>query len=80
MISVSELPAVNALLNASSAILLIAGFAAIKRRRRDLHRGLMLAAVGASILFLISYLYYHSQVGTTRFTGQGWIRPVYSPS
>jgi putative membrane protein len=77
MISVSELPAVNALLNASSAILLIAGFAAIKRRRRDLHRGLMLAAVGASILFLISYLYYHSQVGTTRFTGQGWIRPVY---
>ena len=37
----------------------------------------MLAALGASILFLAGYLYYHSQVGTTRFTGQGWIRPVY---
>lgn len=77
MISVSDLPAVNALLNATSAIVLVAGFIAIKRRRRNLHRGLMLSAVGVSTLFLASYLYYHSQAGTTRFTGQGWIRPVY---
>ncbi|HSG82743.1 MAG TPA: DUF420 domain-containing protein [Gemmatimonadota bacterium] len=77
MISVSDLPTVNALLNATSAIVLVAGFTAIKTRRKNLHRGLMLSAVGVSTLFLASYLYYHSQAGATRFTGQGWIRPVY---
>jgi uncharacterized membrane protein YozB (DUF420 family) len=37
----------------------------------------MLAAVGCSTLFLISYLIYHYQVGSVRFQGQGWIRSVY---
>ncbi len=37
----------------------------------------MLAAFGCSILFLISYLVYHFQVGSVPFKGQGWIRPVY---
>ncbi len=77
MISVSALPAVNAVLNGLSGLLLIAGYFAIRRRRVGLHRGLMLSALGTSILFLTSYLYYHSQAGSTRFTGQGWIRPVY---
>ncbi len=77
MISVSDLPTVNATLNGISAILVVAGFIAIKSGRRDLHRRLMLSALGVAVLFLTSYLYYHSQVGTTRFTEQGWIRPVY---
>jgi len=75
--SVSNLPALNAALNGVSALLLVAGYSAIRRRRKGLHRTLMLSALGASILFLSSYLYYHYHAGTTRFTGQGWIRPVY---
>jgi uncharacterized membrane protein YozB (DUF420 family) len=77
MISVGDLPAVNATLNGVSGLLLIAGFIAIKKRRTGLHRGLMISALASSILFLTSYLYYHSQAGTTRFTGQGWVRPLY---
>lgn len=77
MISVADLPTVNATLNGTSALLLSAGYLAIRGRRIALHRALMLAALVVSILFLISYLYYHSQVGTTRFTGQGWVRPLY---
>ncbi len=77
MISVADLPTVNATLNGTSALLLSAGYLAIRGRRVALHRALMLSALVVSILFLISYLYYHSQVGTTRFTGQGWVRPLY---
>ena len=77
MISVGDLPAANALLNGTCAVLLITAYAAIRQRRINRHRALMLSAAGVSVLFLISYLYYHSRVGTTHFTGQGWIRPVY---
>ncbi len=77
MISVSELPAVNATLNGLSGLLLVTGYVAIRGRRIRLHRTLMLCAVGTSVLFLISYLVYHYQAGTTRFTGQGWVRSVY---
>jgi putative membrane protein len=77
LISVSELPAINATLNGISALLLVAGFLAIRKGEIRVHRALMLSALGSSILFLASYLYYHAQVGTTRFTAQGWVRPVY---
>ncbi len=77
MISVTDLPTVNATLNGASALLLSAGYLAIRGRRIALHRALMLSALAVSVLFLISYLYYHAQVGTTRFTGQGWVRPLY---
>ena len=71
------LPALNAVLNASSALLLIAGHRAIRSGRRDLHRKLMISAFSVSVLFLISYLTYHAFHGTTHFTGEGWIRPFY---
>lgn len=77
MISLGDLPAVNATLNGTSAVLLVAGYLAIRQGRVKLHRALMLSALSASILFLVSYLYYHYHVGTTYFTGQGWVRPVY---
>jgi putative membrane protein len=77
LISFSDLPAVNAVLNGVSATLLISGFIAIRKGNRRTHRALMLSALGVSILFLVSYLYYHSQAGTTRFTAQGWVRSVY---
>ena len=77
MLSVSRLPTLNAALNALAAILLIAGYLEIRALRVRRHRALMLAAFAVSILFLVSYLVYHYHVGSVRFTGQGWIRPVY---
>ena len=75
--SVSSLPALNAALNSLSAVFLLAGFLFIKSRNPRAHRACMLTAFGCSILFLISYLIYHYQVGSVPFQGQGWIRPVY---
>jgi len=75
--TLSDLPALNASLNAVSAVLLTAGYQQIRRKKTSGHRICMLAAFTASSLFLISYLIYHSQAGTTRFLRQGWIRPVY---
>jgi protein SCO1/2/putative membrane protein len=74
------LPAVNASLNATCAVLLVAGFLAIRARRVTLHVVCMLIALGVSVLFLACYLYYHFVVldGTpTGFKGEGLIRPVY---
>ena len=67
----------NAALNTLSAVFLLAGYLFIKLKNQQAHRRCMLAAFGCSMLFLISYLVYHYQVGSVPFKGQGWIRPVY---
>lgn len=77
MLDIRYLPTVNAILNAISACLLIFGYAFIRKRNITAHRVCMLAAMVASALFLVSYLVYHSQVGATKFTQTGWVRPVY---
>ena len=74
---VTDLPAVNALLNGTSAALLLAGYVLIRQRRLDAHRRVMLAAVASSTLFLACYLVYHAQVGSVRFRGQGPVRTLY---
>lgn len=74
---ITQLPAVNATLNATSALLLIAGYFFIRRRKIFAHRDCMLCALVVSTLFLVSYLTLRYYAGMTRFTGQGWIRPVY---
>jgi len=74
---VHVLPTVNAILNTTSALLLIGGYVMIRNGRRETHRKLMLSAFAVSVLFLTSYLIYHAQVGSVRFQGTGWIRPVY---
>ncbi len=71
------LPTLNAVLNSTSAVLLVAGRFAIRRGDRELHRRLMLSALGVSVAFLVSYLVYHSLHGSTPFQGQGPIRTVY---
>jgi len=76
-LAVSDLPAVNATLNATCALLLCYGWWLIRGRRIAEHRRVMLAAFGTSSLFLISYLVYHAQVGSVRFTGQGPIQILY---
>jgi uncharacterized membrane protein YozB (DUF420 family) len=70
-------PALDASLNGASAVLLIVAHRMIKRGRIALHRTLMLTALTTSSLFLISYLYYHAHVGSVRFQGHGWSRPLY---
>ena len=69
--------ALNATLNGLSAILLTAGYAAIRSGKRELHKKLMISAFAVSSAFLVSYLVYHYRVGHVKFMGQGWIRPVY---
>jgi len=71
-------PALNAALNGASAILLAAGYAAIRSGKRQLHKKLMLTAFFVSCAFLISYLIYHYRIHQViHFQGQGWIRPIY---
>lgn len=75
--NLSYLPHVNALLNATSGVLLVVGFWFIMRRKIRAHLACMTGALAVSVLFLISYLVYHFNHGSTRFTGQGFVRPVY---
>ncbi len=71
------LPHLNAALNTTSALLLLAGFRFIRLGRIQSHRNCQVTAVISSTLFLISYLTYHYYHGATRFAGQGIVRPVY---
>jgi len=71
------LPTLNAILNATSGILIIIGYVMIRRKKVAAHRACMIGAVSASIIFLISYVIYHFNVGATRFAGTGWSRPFY---
>jgi putative membrane protein len=77
MLSVTDLPALNATLNGIAAIFLTIGYVFIRQRRIAQHRACMIAAFVTSTLFLISYLIYHANVGSRPFTGQGAIRVVY---
>jgi uncharacterized membrane protein YozB (DUF420 family) len=77
MLSVTDLPALNAALNATSAILLTSGYRFIRRRQITAHKRCMLAACATSALFLLSYLTYHYYIGSMPFRGQGWVRPLY---
>lgn len=75
--SISQLPALNAILNSVSAILLVTGYFFIRQKNIKAHRACMISAFAVSTLFLISYLTYHYYHGDTKFQGQGMIRPVY---
>ena len=77
MLALADLPALNAVLNATSAILLSAGYRFIRRRQITAHKRCMLTACVTSALFLMSYLTYHYYVGSMPFHGQGWVRPLY---
>jgi uncharacterized membrane protein YozB (DUF420 family) len=76
-VGAARLPAINAFLNGTSAVLLAGGFVFIRRKQVAAHRACMLSAFAASTLFLLTYLLHHYQVGSVPFRGQGWVRPVY---
>jgi len=69
--------ALNAILNGTSAVLLVCGYAAIPSAKMAVHKIFMVSAFWVSTAFLISYLIYHYRVGHVVFAGQGRIRPVY---
>jgi len=77
VIGIHDLPIVNATLNGTAAVLLTTGYVLIRQGRRDAHRRVMLAAFCVSIVFLISYLIYHSQVGSVHYPHPGTMRIVY---
>ena len=74
---VSSLPALNAVLNGTSAVFLVLAYRAIRRKDVLAHSRRILVSLGASALFLVSYIVYHSLHGDTRFAGVGLVRPVY---
>jgi len=76
LIRLEDLPKLNAVLNATAAVLLVCAYTLIKRGRREAHKRVMLAAFSISVLFLISYLTYHAQVGSVRYPHPGPIRSV----
>jgi uncharacterized membrane protein YozB (DUF420 family) len=76
-VTVSDLPALNATLNAICFVLLTIGYTLIRRGRIAQHRAVMIAAFSTSVVFLTSYLIYHAQAGSKPFLGQGPIRIVY---
>jgi len=76
--TVHDLPAVNASLNALSAVFLAAGFVFIRRQNKVAHRNCMIAAFSTSVVFLACYLTYHFNVQTvTHFRNPAWFRPIY---
>ena len=77
MLSVTDLPTLNASLNALCTVLLLVAYMHIRGGRIEQHRKTMLAAFATSVLFLISYVTYHAQVGSKPFPGTGLLRTVY---
>jgi uncharacterized membrane protein YozB (DUF420 family) len=77
LISIHDLPVVNATLNATAAVLLVWGYILIRRRSIAAHRRVMLAAFATSSVFLCCYLVYHYNVGSVRFPRTGIVRTVY---
>ena len=75
--SYSQLPLLNAILNSTSAILLLYAHRAVKNGHTAVHKRTMIAAIVVSSLFMISYLVYHSIHGSRHFEGQGSVRPLY---
>lgn len=75
--SVSDLPAVNASLNALATVLLLTGYVLIKQRREQAHKRTMLTAFGVSVVFLVCYLVYHRYAGHVKFGGPSPVREFY---
>jgi uncharacterized membrane protein YozB (DUF420 family) len=76
-VSIDDLPALNAALNATAATLLVIGWRFIRHGRVRAHRRTMIAAFITSALFFVSYITYHAIVGDKLFQGVGFVRTIY---
>lgn len=77
MITVRDLPAVNAALNGLCTVLLLWGYTLIRRRRVEAHKRVMISAFIVSVVFLTCYLIYHAHVGSVRYPNTGFVRYLY---
>jgi putative membrane protein len=77
MLSYDSLAPLNAILNSTAAILLLAGYIAIRSHWVRVHRACMIGAFTVSVAFFVSYCIYHYHVGDVRFGGRGLVRPMY---
>ncbi len=77
MLTLTDLPQLNAVLNSIATIFLLTGYIFIKKQNIAAHMRMMWSAFVFSALFLVSYLIFHYQVGSVGYDGTGWIRPVY---
>ena len=68
---------INAVINSTVSILLLAGLVAVKNRKYLLHKRIMITAIVLSCLFLVSYICHHLFAGETKFGGEGTIRYIY---
>jgi putative membrane protein len=73
----SNLPLINSVFNSLSAICLMAGFIAIKKGNKEVHKRFMISALIFSSVFLLGYLTYHYHHGSTIFPDLGWIKTLY---
>lgn len=73
----SFLPPIYATINGITALVLVAGVLAIKNGKRILHERLMTTAIALSVAFLVMYVAYHMTSDSTKFRGEGIIRPIY---
>ena len=76
-VGIEDLATVNAALNGSAAVFLVAGYLFIRNGWRHAHERCMLGALATSALFLVSYVVYHLNIGSKPFQGEGLIRLVY---
>ena len=77
MLELSDFPGLNASLNATTSVLLLGGYAAIRAKKIRVHRAFMISAFVTASLFLVSYLWYHAHAGSKRFPGHGTRRAIY---
>jgi uncharacterized membrane protein YozB (DUF420 family) len=76
-LSIRDLPALNATLNGTAAVLLVTAYNLIRRGKRQAHKRVMLSAFAVSTVFLISYVVYHAHVGSVPYGRTGVLRTVY---
>ena len=77
--TISDLPAINAVFNAVSTVFITAGWCFIRRGQWRQHIACMITAVVSSTLFLAGYLTYHAHVGekSTHFSAGGVVAMLY---
>jgi putative membrane protein len=73
----SALPAVNAIVNSVTAVVLLLAWVYIRNNRVEAHRKMIFVAMGLSLVFVICYVLYHFTTSETSFCGTGWTRPMY---
>lgn len=73
----NTLPLFHAIVNGTTAVVLVLALIAIKNKNIPLHRKLMSTALILSVLFLLSYVAYHLTTESTKYGGEGFLRSLY---